>query len=443
MSNILRFPKFDLMASVEKIIFFLALLFVFLIPLQTRLILQEGSMGGVYWEYGTISIYATEMILLVIFVLIGFRFYTGFKKQKIQFSKKMFFSFYGAGLLFVVFAGASIFWSRDMSVATERWIALSEGVALFMIISFLGIDYKKLLWVALFSAVIQSVLGIAEFLLQSVPASSFFGMSNQNPANMGVSVVETELRRWLRAYGSFPHPNILGGSLVICLALLTFDLKRKREVVWDDLRISVFAVLLFGLFCTFSRSAILGFCVFLFLFVLRMLIGSRFMEAGKIVLIFSVCCAMFLALFYEPALSRVSKSGRLEIKSSQERVSLFKESFLVINSSPFFGAGIGNYGFATIDLEDVKKIAYQNEPVHNAFLLVLSELGFFGVLILLFAFVLFFLEENRFVAILGAVPVFVISFFDHYFWTLYPGIMMICFYFGMLVLMKKQKYNIG
>ncbi|MBI4215201.1 MAG: hypothetical protein HY602_00560, partial [Parcubacteria group bacterium] len=51
-------------------------LFVFLLPWQARLILREGSLNGGYWEYGTVSLYAVDLLflaLLIVFILLQWR----------------------------------------------------------------------------------------------------------------------------------------------------------------------------------------------------------------------------------------------------------------------------------------------------------------------------------------------------------------------------------
>ncbi len=48
-------------------------------------------------------------------------------------------------------------------------------------------------------------------------ANKYFGLAQQNPGNLGVSVLEIDGYRILRSYGSLPHPNILGGFLFVSI----------------------------------------------------------------------------------------------------------------------------------------------------------------------------------------------------------------------------------
>ena len=44
-------------------------LLVFLLPIQTRWIIKEGSINGGHWEYGTISLYGTDILLILLVFL--------------------------------------------------------------------------------------------------------------------------------------------------------------------------------------------------------------------------------------------------------------------------------------------------------------------------------------------------------------------------------------
>ena len=51
-----------------KIINYLLLLFLFLLPWQTRLIWHEGKLNGGHWEYGTLSFFVVEILLWLVVV---------------------------------------------------------------------------------------------------------------------------------------------------------------------------------------------------------------------------------------------------------------------------------------------------------------------------------------------------------------------------------------
>ncbi|MDP6571609.1 MAG: hypothetical protein QF747_02120, partial [Patescibacteria group bacterium] len=98
------------------------LVFVFLIPWQARLILVEGSINGDYWEYGTQSLYATEVLLFLILIALIAKGTHALKHKKPQISVKKLYTPLGAFAILVVWSGLSIIWSSDSSVSLEHWI---------------------------------------------------------------------------------------------------------------------------------------------------------------------------------------------------------------------------------------------------------------------------------------------------------------------------------
>ncbi len=49
--------------NINQIKNWLLLFFLFILPLQTRLIYQIANLGKDFWEYGSLSLYATEILL--------------------------------------------------------------------------------------------------------------------------------------------------------------------------------------------------------------------------------------------------------------------------------------------------------------------------------------------------------------------------------------------
>src|SRR3989344_9423215 len=57
------------MPKLKTVINYLLLLFLFLLPWQTRWIYQPAMLNGGFWEYGTQSFYGTEILLWLIVIL--------------------------------------------------------------------------------------------------------------------------------------------------------------------------------------------------------------------------------------------------------------------------------------------------------------------------------------------------------------------------------------
>ncbi|PIZ82113.1 MAG: hypothetical protein COY02_00665, partial [Parcubacteria group bacterium CG_4_10_14_0_2_um_filter_41_6] len=345
--------------------------------------------------------------------------------------------------------GATIIWSIDPNIALERWIVLVEAIAVFLILSSGAVSFKKLSWAIILSGLIQALFGLYQFLLQEVPSSTWIGIASQKAEDLGVSVVETDLRRWLRAYGTFSHPNMLGGWLVLSLMLVIDKIKAQSQSLIDVLRYPIYIVLLFGLLATFSRSAWLGFGVFLIGFVIMLFVRKKWMQGIKIILISILSVACFYSLFSEPMNTRLGLQGRLEIKSNMERVSSMNQGWEIIKKHPMLGVGIGNFGLAVHDEIDDSQQAWFYQPVHNVLLLVWAELGIVGVIFVLLFLLVSLLgvsstlrttrqSYHRNDTVIFLIPLIIIFLLDHYPWSLYAGMMISAVFLGMSILYARE-----
>jgi len=57
------------MKFINKTIEYGLYLLVFALPIQTRWIIKAGALNGGPWEYGTYSLYATDILLLLLLLL--------------------------------------------------------------------------------------------------------------------------------------------------------------------------------------------------------------------------------------------------------------------------------------------------------------------------------------------------------------------------------------
>src|SRR5437763_62205 len=138
--------------------------------------------------------------------------------------------------------------------------ALAGHVAL-LALAWLGVRAghvsRRALVVALVaSAAIQSLVALGQFTLQQtlVPPELRLPWLPSDPSGGGTPVVLSPAGdRLLRGFGTFPHPNILGGYLALalaCLPVLTQGWWRRSMLWW-----LVGVVLVAGLLASFSRAA--------------------------------------------------------------------------------------------------------------------------------------------------------------------------------------------
>jgi len=312
---------------------------------------------------------------------------------------------------------------------------------LFFLLTQTKLNKIKLYWSIVAAGAVQSILALQQFLTQSVFGNKWLGMAAQQAQDLGVSVIEAGGERFLRAYGSLPHPNILGGFLAVVLLvniILYFELYRKSQYLVCSIKYSaelllclVFFIINFtGLLLTFSRSALAGFTVGLLIYLLINLLASKERKVGgviillKFIFIIITVGGLFFYFFRGPILGRININSRLENKSITERTNYNNEAWQIIKKHWLFGVGIKNYGLAVYNEINNTLPAYAYQPVHNVFLLVWAETGIFGLLVFIGLLVYLFINLLRNASygqtvILLAMTVMMC--FDHWWWSLAFG----------------------
>ena len=446
------------MSRLAKTIEYLFYLFIFLLPWQTRWIWHYGSLNGGQSEYLTFSLYATEILLWLILVL-AIIYKIRVKDEEAGILNYKILDFYILFFLLLIISALSIFWSLDKQVAIYYLIKLLEGFALLIFIINFKFSYFNVGGALVLSGFVQAILAITQFLTQRVWASKWLGMAEQLPQILGVSVVESDSMRWLRAYGSLSHPNILAGFLVVsCLLLVVLLILARHK--WEKVLLWISClIILTGLFFTFSKAAFLALGVgilFLSIFIFlsnetrTKIIFSQMLFSGFLVL-------AVLTMFYSQLVfTRLSGEERLEQKSLSERALYFEQAKNLIKANWLKGTGLGNYTLALYNQLSEKQPAWAYQPVHNVYLLVATELGILGFVIFIlliieglrriyhfkiqehlglleifsqFQFIgIYEFYRQRFYRFLGTTAIFlailVLMVFDHYFWTQYFGIML-------------------
>src|SRR3989339_298874 len=405
------------MLNLYKTIKYGLCLLVFLLPLQTRYFLREFTLGEWSYEYGNISVYATDvlLILLILFFLI-LKIKTLKDSELIQNSKFKIQNlkntwFIIAILEFSIFI--SIFVSIDKWAAIYGYLRFLLGLGLFSLIIYASYNKSKLIWSFVGGVLVQTGLGIWQFLSQTTFASKWLGMAIHNGGDLGASIIETlNGERWLRAYGGLDHPNILGGFLVVAILLL-IGLYLRKAGEQDD-QITNY----------------------------KLQITNKL----KIITIFAFLGIILSIVFSNLLLTRLSTDTRAEIMSVNERMSMYEISKRVIKDNWLFGTGINNYGITAE--KEIRQNApyYFYQPVHNVFLLIWAEVGIIG----LFAFI--FLIFNTIYLILQKlrskdyrkkqsiiynlsilISVSLMFLLDHWWWSLHCGVFLFWFVLGVCI----------
>ena len=410
------------MKYLDKTIEYGLYLLVFLLPVQTRWIIKAGELHGGYWEYGTYSLYATDILLFIVLSLFIIGQITRsfchlaeflaieaerlprqqhlppFNKQ--LHNSRIVWGFIG-GLLLM--SSISVFFAASNLLALYKFGWLILGLGLFWLVTSANYDRLKLIYALSAGALLSAGLAIWQFLTQSSFESKWLGLALHKASDLGSSVIEVVGpdgigERWLRAYGGLDHPNILGGVMAVGILLILnlclagapseksparlASLKLQRSERATPLLKGLVVVFSAALFFSFSRSAWLGLAAALALMTAQAVAGRNLKAQKSLAEIILIMGFLFFILFsqYENLLAaRVSGQGRLEGKSVAERIISYQDSWQLIKKNRLFGVGLGNYTLALNRVRPGEK-SYFFQPVHNVFILAWSEIGIIGFL---------------------------------------------------------------
>jgi O-antigen ligase len=299
----------------------------------------------------------------------------------------------------------------------------------------------------------QALLAVVQAVTQTTVWLEGLGLpwpGTQYPDSPGVSVVQTAGGgRWLRAYGTLSHPNILGGYLVLGLGVMVERYRATRARGWLLAAWLVSA----GLLLTFSRSAWVGAAVMAGgVFWLTRQPAPRSRPDWPRVRRWAAASLGALTLLSLPVLPMLlarttfgAEASRLEQRSMDDRQRLNQAAAEMLADRPLSGVGAGTF---VVRLYQVAGVNLPLEPAHNLPLLLGAEMGLPGIaaqsaILAALAWRLWRRRKcgrheslyNPAEQVFGAVLVglLVIGFFDHYWWTMPPARMALATVLGLWV----------
>lgn len=376
---------------------------------------------GLRIDYLSPTLYLTDILIFLVFIF-SLKSFLG--RLVTEYKKPLFYFF-----LFILFLLIGVSVSKNPPVGFFGILKIIEYVSLgtFFYLNFNKLNKKVLSLCLLTGIFFEASLSLLQYLnkgsFQGV--LYFLGERNFNSQTLGVANVSINNQLILRPYGTFPHPNVLGGYLLLSsILLLNF-----KDLINNYLIKIFLLVTTIGILISFSRVATLTWLVFLFTYFLISIgkkyknpkINTSFVKKKSIVyLIFLI---FFLSLFSNPIFIERLTLFSFSDESVTQRVALMKSSMDMIIKNPVFGVGINNF-LNNLSPEFNNPLLIQ--PVHNIFLLVFSQIGLLGFILFLFilikSFIIsLFLRENRFLKLSLLFSVCFIGLFDHYLLTIQQG----------------------
>ncbi len=408
---------------------FIFYLFVFLLPWQTRWIVRDELIGGQVFEYGRMSLYGFDIVLFVLLISYLIALFKKPQLLKVESHKLKPILILSCG--WVGYGLLSVWWADNKLISFYWGVRMLLGLGLFWLVS-QKINFSKvrLAVVIVMAGAIQGLLAIWQFVQQSVWQSKWLGMAGQSARELGASVVEFGIERWLRAYGSLPHPNILGAWLVLSFAAVIYLMAKIEHKYHKLFLIFSASFISLGILFSYSRAAWLG-LIGVYLAGAVWLLRSKREKwlknfAGWLLVYIAVLLAVFGSATWPVVKTRlnIGVPSRLEVKSNTERVAGWRQAVEIWQEHKWLGVGLGNYSLVR-RLEQPQQPVWQIQPVHNVWLLMWAELGLIGGLwgLAVVGALLIYLIRRRHWERLGVMAlVLFLMMLDHFWWTLASGL---------------------
>lgn len=395
-----------------------------------RFIFTFSSIEGKKIIYLTPRLYATDIILLVLLLLSAVSLVTRLRPPATTWLKVLSKKYF-AGLLFLGLLFLSSLFSLERQVSfyyLARFIFfygfylwLSQNINLTK-------EFSKIISLLLIAITFESLLAVGQFFKQS-SVWGFWPLGEPPFSGSGIFSPRVSLAGdlKLRAFGTFSHPNVLGGFLAVSLIWVAhLIVARSAQMRGKVSFLIVFILGTLALFLSFSQAAwgafLLGFCLYGF----RALAQIKNRTGRWLGLILTSFTFTFLLL--------TIKNLPLE-RPTNHRAELAQIALQVFKTHPLWGVGLGNFiHFSPPDF---------TEPVHNIYFLILSEAGLPALIV----FIYFLISHLNFawrdasrekeVLAISLGQLLFLGVFDHYLLSAQQGSLLLWLVLGLIATQGK------
>lgn len=273
-------------------------------------------------------------------------------------------------LAFIGAAGLSQIANHWVGGALQAWLTFLPSAAVYFFIVANVTTVRRLKIVALAS--VAACLALVAEALCGYYAGFLGDTFVLNMRFESGQAVEQILR--LRGVGFLNDPNDLAQILIIALALLFVAWRQGRVISNSVFVLAPAAILLWAVYLTHSRGALIGLAVFALV--------AGYKRFGKIP-------SLVLTAMLGVAMMALDFTGGRDISASAgaDRLSLWGTGLELFKRAPIFGVGFGNF------------LNFSDHTAHNSFILPLAELGVIGATIWVALLVTTTMDLNRLIAL--------------------------------------------
>ena len=393
----------------------LFILFIFLIPSQLAYHFWPNwaFLGGVRVDYYAPAIYLTDILVIAFLTIFVLRTVL-MKGIRIRIRSS---TIVILGVLTILIV-ANIYYSLLPILSLMKWLKIFELTMIALYIKGRStFNVRKLLVIPLFySVVVFGVIGICQFYYQRSIGGLFYMLGERSftADTIGIAVVNIFGVERLRMYSTFPHPNALAGyaGVVVILLLVSY----KKKIITSGKSLFWLSILILGivLFLTFSKTAYLSIVVVGCMYLLLRMNQRLFKKVTKTVFLFIVVLSLLFTIISSP----VVNEGKY--KTVSERVVLANVAGEAFSENIVTGVGMNGYIVQLSKRDIPTSVRWMLQPVHNIYLLMLSEMGLLLFIIAIFALfkVLAMTLEIKSLLIFPYLFILITGTLDHYWITL-------------------------
>lgn len=402
--------KFLSAISVEKLF---GLLFLFFLPTQlgTYFFMSFSYINGVRVDYLAPALFTTDLIFLALLVVFWRHLRAYIRTHQQQ-----------TWVFFIVIV-ISISYTAHPFWALYSVLKLMQILCLYVIFSSIHLSTRSILTTFVLSAALQLFLTLVQFAQKGSLQGIFYylGERYMTLSTPGIAKASFFGEEILRPYGTFSHPNSLGGFFLL---LYSYVMLVPSKSILKPTLLGLCAMLIL---ISFSKLAIFTFVI---------------INIGYFIYHYSKKCtlctiARFTLLLIVAAIFLHTHSDPLSL---EKRISLFTQGIVIFKENPLLGTGFGHHLYAQGQFPSTYSYFFL-QPVHNIFVLFVMQAG-----IIISGVVLFFgwkhLRKNAsHIRKFGGYMLCVILLTgagDHYWLTLQQNMLLLGTLWGLMIGQKSS-----
>lgn len=404
---------------------FIVGVFGFLLSTQLgkHFFLPFSYLSGIRIDYLAPTLYAIDLVSFVLIASLFVQKTIQMEKLRIVIKKywlSMCIAFFCL-LLNLYFAPSKELWLYAV-VRILQWI----GVLTFFILR--GSDaglVKSLIWGVFFGAVLTLVLALMQLSTRRSVEGIFYWLGERRLSIATPSIAKAVVfgKEFLRPYGTFSHPNSMGGFyLLLYVFVLT-----QRERIEKGVRIILLFVTSALVIISFSRTALVVYAVIHLIYFFRTAPRCKICVIAKYAFVSFILVIALLV------------SG--DRQSLQKRTDLAYKAVSILLQNPGSGSSLGGYLIAQHAYPQQFPVFFE-QPVHSIYLYALAQLGIplsFLVLSYIWLFVRPFMRFLPFTLPLAVV--LLTGAVDHYWLTLPQNLFQSATIFGILIASHEKQIS--